>query len=163
VDRSHSTGSLVPTDNVITVACSCGKRLKAPASAAGKKARCPGCGGTVLLTAPAPADDALNALYDFSEQPAAPAPAAPPPAPRPACPQRRAPIPPQTVLCMPCGYDTRTGRSLAAAKAAPVAPLGYEGRSRGPTGAAAAVPNKPVDYMAPEGSLVLGVLLSAAF
>jgi hypothetical protein len=39
----------VPGDNSIVVSCACGKKLKAPASAAGKKARCPGCGATLIL------------------------------------------------------------------------------------------------------------------
>lgn len=39
----------MPGDNSIVVSCACGKKLKAPASAAGKKARCPGCGATLIL------------------------------------------------------------------------------------------------------------------
>lgn len=42
----------VSTDT-ITVVCSCGKKLKAPASAAGKKAKCPACGNVMKIEAPA--------------------------------------------------------------------------------------------------------------
>ncbi len=42
----------VSTDT-ITVLCSCGKKLKAPASAAGKKAKCPACGNVMKIEAPA--------------------------------------------------------------------------------------------------------------
>ena len=37
---------------MITVACSCGKRLKGPATAVGKKARCAACGGVVVVSLP---------------------------------------------------------------------------------------------------------------
>ena len=40
----------VSTDT-ITVVCPCGKKLKAPASAAGKKAKCPSCGNVMKLEA----------------------------------------------------------------------------------------------------------------
>jgi len=44
----------VAGENSITVQCACGKRLKAPATAVGKKARCPGCGEILELTAGVP-------------------------------------------------------------------------------------------------------------
>jgi hypothetical protein len=56
----------VSTDT-ITVVCPCGKKLKAPASAAGKKAKCPSCGNVMKLEASAGG--------------AAPSPSAPPPVP----------------------------------------------------------------------------------
>jgi hypothetical protein len=51
----------VSTDT-ITVICPCGKKLKAPASAAGKKAKCPSCGNVMKLDAPAGAAGAAPAV-----------------------------------------------------------------------------------------------------
>jgi phosphate/sulfate permease len=62
------------------------------------------------------------------------------------------------VLCINCGYDARTGKSAATASTAAPAKksvLGYAGKK--PVG------KKKKDYMAPEGSLVLGVVFSAVF
>jgi hypothetical protein len=47
----------------ITVQCEkCGKRLKAPDAAAGKRVKCPGCGGPVSVPAAAPAANLLDGL-----------------------------------------------------------------------------------------------------
>ncbi len=40
-------------ESTISVMCSCGEQLQAPASAAGTQATCPGCGAALLLGAPA--------------------------------------------------------------------------------------------------------------
>lgn len=45
----------MPTEGILTVRCSCGKKLKAPADSVGKKARCPACGSVMRLL---PMDDA---------------------------------------------------------------------------------------------------------
>lgn len=51
----------------ITVQCAkCGKRLKAPDSVAGKRVKCPGCGGAVAVPAAAPAPGS-NLLDDLGE------------------------------------------------------------------------------------------------
>jgi hypothetical protein len=181
----------MPTENVISVVCSCGKRLKAPASAAGKKARCPACSNVVVLssaptgvtpvtaaprvaapvarvaaaTPPPPppqpeSDDPFGALYELAEQ-AKPAAASAAVTTANVCPQCRSTMADSAVLCTNCGYDTRTGKSLASATAGPAAAgpvLNYRGA---PT--PAKKPPKPVDYMAPDGSLVMGVVLSAVF
>ena len=77
--------AIVPGQDSIQVVCQCGKKLKAPATAVGKKARCPACGNTMVLSAPkvateaaprktpAPAtvladDDGLAGLYDLADQ-----------------------------------------------------------------------------------------------
>jgi hypothetical protein len=163
----------MPGESVISVVCGCGKKLKAPSAAAGKKARCPACSSVVVLPSfdksgepepvvaakaapPAPSigavqeqDDGLGGMYDVAEPTdlAASAPAGP------RCPQCKAAMEDGAVLCTNCGYDKRTGKSLSAA--APV------------TGKASAKAIKnadePVDYMAPQGSLVLGVVFSAVF
>jgi hypothetical protein len=169
---------MASTSSVISVTCDCGKRLKAPAAAAGKRARCPACGNEHVLPAPAsapPADpfdesgpsnaapqhddhDPFGALDELANQENAPA------AQSGAvhCPQCRSDMTGGAVLCVNCGYDTRTGQSAAAAVA--VAPA--------PAPAAFARPGLPsfgkktgknVDHMAPTGSLVLGVVFSAVF
>src|ERR1700678_1388967 len=89
-------GAVMAGEASIQVVCACGKKLKAPATSAGKKARCPACGKVMVLTANAPVktpaarvtsavsrpasppaeDDGLGALYDLAEQANS---AAPPP------------------------------------------------------------------------------------
>lgn len=89
------------TAEPILVPCSCGKRLKVKAAYAGRKVKCPACGGTVAV-------------------PAAKAPT-PAPAPAPAsrtaaekdCPSCLAAVPAAVVLCVHCGFDFRTGKSIA--------------------------------------------------
>ena len=187
----------MPSENVISVVCDCGKRLKGPASAAGRMARCPACGATILLSpggistnaipspsqqtarstaapamavartksarpapppAPVPAheDDGLGAMYELAQQ----ANAAPADANVVCCPQCRAVMDDNAVLCVNCGYDTRTGKSLAVDS--PPVPVG-----RAASNKASSKPgkksNKPVDYMAPDGSIVMGIILSAVF
>src|SRR5436309_9190344 len=61
--QSASTGQL-------TVQCSCGKKLKAPASAVGKRAKCPGCGNVLTIPAVAPVA-AKQAVPVGAAQPAA--------------------------------------------------------------------------------------------
>ena len=102
------------TTDRITVECKCGKRLKAPASAAGKRAKCPACGNVLTITAPPPPaedDMGLNALYDLAdqeskvaEQQAASG--------SPRCPGCSREMPAGAVLCVNCGYDMRTGSKL---------------------------------------------------
>jgi hypothetical protein len=144
----------MPADATISVACGCGKRLKAPASAAGRRAKCPACSAPVLIPQPDPpaADSADDALYELAAQAeSAPVPTAT------VCPQCRTAMPDTAVLCTHCGYNTRTGKSVAAAVAAPPPPKPGKPLTYG------AGKNKPVDYMAPSGSLVLGIVLSAVF
>jgi hypothetical protein len=155
---------MVSGEQSIVVVCACGKKLKAPAGSAGKKARCPACGNILLLTTSAaggtpsvvttarsvakppatnPADDdGLSAMYDLAEQ----AQAASAVADVARCPQCKSPWDDGAVLCTNCGYDTRTGKVVSSA---PVA--------------AAKKPKKPVDMMAPQGSFVAGLAMSAAF
>jgi hypothetical protein len=73
-----------------------------------------------------------------------------------ACPQCAAVMDDQAVLCTNCGYDTRTGKSLTLASApapAKAPPLAKPGKAA----------KQPVDYMAPTGSLVMGIIFSAVF
>jgi hypothetical protein len=102
---------------------------------------------------PAPADDdGLGALYELAEQANAVAPVAD----RPICPQCRSAMDDGVVVCMGCGYDARSGKTLGAAV---LAKPGKQA-SRAPTGKFG---TKPVDYMAPRGSFAVGFALSAAF
>jgi hypothetical protein len=162
---------MTSTSNVISVTCECGKRLKAPAAAAGKRARCPACGNVHILPAVAPpkvppqaqrvseapdVDDPFSAMDELAnlENAATPAQSS-----AIHCPQCRAAMSDGAVLCINCGYDTRTGQSAAAAVAVAAPPaiarpgLAYAAKKSG----------KQVDHMAPTGSLVLGVAFSAIF
>src|SRR4051812_39888309 len=40
------------TGERITIECSCGKRLKAPSNAVGRKAKCPTCGNVLTISQP---------------------------------------------------------------------------------------------------------------
>jgi len=172
----------------ITVACACGKKLKAPANSVGKKARCPACGNIIVLAAagttrpatpratanpsavarktpavaavaarpaPSPAavsaddDNFLNALNDLAEQEGT--------APQPAtqttrCPKCKSAMADGAVLCTNCGYDARSGKILSSESAAK--PKARPAKS---------TMRRPVDRMAPEGSFIAGLAMSAAF
>lgn len=83
----------------ILVPCACGKKLKVKAAYAGRKVKCPACSGIVAVPAaksPAPAE--------------APAPRA---ATEKDCPACLAAVPAAVVLCVHCGYDFRTGKTVA--------------------------------------------------
>src|SRR5687768_8188919 len=137
--------------------CSCGKKLKAPASAVGKKAKCPKCGNVLTVAPPPPPpeeDNSLDALYDLaqeSEQHAAQQQM------NPRCPSCMREMTPGAVVCTNCGYDTRKGKTLAPQ---------VEGTQFNPAAAAAvAKSNKSakqvVDKMAPQGAYWKGLLASA--
>src|SRR5580658_5427264 len=115
-------------EGMLSVVCGCGRRLKAPIEAAGKRARCPACGNIVVLTPP----DELTATPEIT-------PPLPPPLPVQGCPQCGAAMDESAVFCINCGYDKRTGQSLAAAPAAAALP---PSAGRMPA-------KKPLDYMAP--------------
>src|SRR5688500_6186176 len=117
---------LVSQANVeqITVTCACGKRQKAPASAVGKKAKCPKCGNVIRIEAPPPADEDggldLNALYDIAEREAQVAATQEASAPaQMRCPSSAAGIDAGAVLCVNCGYDMRSKKKLAPKADAP--------------------------------------------
>lgn len=72
----------------IVVRCTCGKALSVKDELAGKRVRCPAC--KAVLEVP-PAERA---------------------APARACPGCGKALPPNAVICVECGYDTRTGKRL---------------------------------------------------
>lgn len=173
------------TESSILVACACGKRLKAPATAVGKKARCPACGAALLVAAPNISPAAVASPTARSSPPPrqAAAPVAAPPAEAqpeddgldalydladqarsapavaeaPRCPQCQSAMQDGAVVCTNCEYDSRAGKPLAAA--APRAPM-----SRAAS-AAAVVPKskQPIDRMAPQGHYLAGVVVCAVF
>jgi hypothetical protein len=97
-------------------------------------------------------DDPFDALGELAEQ-ASSAPAA---AGGQRCPHCGAAMAGEAVLCVNCGYDRRTGRKLAfASLAEPAKPAPPNFGRKGA--------NKPVDHMAPSGSFVAGLGMSAVF
>lgn len=73
----------------ISVACgSCAKRFRANEKLAGKRVKCPECGG--VLTIPPVDSAALPRL----------------------CPSCAQPLDSKAILCVSCGYDTRVGRKI---------------------------------------------------
>ena len=123
------------TANTISVHCPCGKRLKAPASAVGRKAKCPKCGNVLTVATPpppppAPAAEEYDPLYDLADQ-AHSAAAAEPAA--TVCPNCQSAMTVGAILCTSCGYDTRTGQKLSttlatASAATPPTPMSLPGR-----------------------------------
>lgn len=120
--------------DTILLRCGCGTSLKAPVSANGRRVKCPKCGA--VLSVPAPAADAAGAND-------APARGRTGPAIVP-CAACGAAMPADAVLCVACGYDTRTGKTVKSAS----------------TGRRTAIAS---DTTRRVGSLVLGCVLSAVF
>lgn len=137
----------------ITVECKCGKRLKAPVSAAGKKAKCPGCGNVLVIEAPPPAhDDSLADIYSLAadaEQASTRA------ASGPSCPGCGSSIEPAAVLCTSCGFNLKTGKQTAMATAS-VPPVPPPPGKLSPLGAGKK--KKIVDALAPQRSAWFGLL-----
>lgn len=79
------------------VPCSCGKKLRVKTSLAGRKVKCPGCGGVVPVPMPG---------QSFDEK---------------VCPVCQATVPAAAILCVLCGIDFRTGKPLGAAGGAETA------------------------------------------
>lgn len=169
------------TEQSIVVECTCGKKLKAPASAVGRKARCKACGTILTIGAsnapavasasaparpktarpasqkprnePAEDDDPLGALYDLAKEE------------RntnniidePRCPQCMSILANSAVICTTCGFNVKTGKAMKTVTDTPKAakkPLFGMGTSK-PTSAPS---GKQVDdAMAPQGSFMLGV------
>jgi hypothetical protein len=94
---------------------SCQKKFKAPDNAAGKKAKCPQCGGVIqipALEAPKPAASDDHSVAE--EAPAAAAAPAAPAADTSGCPACGAELAAKAVLCVDCGFDLRTGKKFEA-------------------------------------------------
>lgn len=114
---------------MLVVGCSCGAKFKAKEENAGKKAKCPKCGLTLIIGASSSgaagsvAAPAVNPMAkprvvpasDEWEMPAEPLMAAS--APVAGCPSCGAAMSPGAVLCVACGYNTQTGKALKGARA----------------------------------------------
>ena len=95
-------------------------------------------------------DDGLDALHELAEQEQS---AATLPD-KPQCPSCRSEVEGNAVLCTNCGFNFRSGKSLATQKEAPVLPYASP-KGKGKSG--------PVDMMAPQGSFIVGLIVAIAF
>ncbi len=102
----------------ITAQCgSCNKKFKANDQLAGKRVKCPQCGGAIAIPVPQPVESpgSVASLLDEESVPATPV-ARPKPKPKPAvakkCPSCSAEITAGAVLCVNCGFDLRTGKPV---------------------------------------------------
>ncbi len=111
-----------PTAEKVTVTCHCGARLKVPARAIGKRAKCPKCGEAFLVSQPA--DDAGDGWLDdlVGQEHAAPAAAAgsavPPPAASAAirpCPNCGAAMSASAKTCPSCGGKRKRAATTSVA------------------------------------------------
>jgi DNA-directed RNA polymerase subunit RPC12/RpoP len=110
----------------ISVQCgSCGKRFAAKEKLAGRKVKCPQCGGVLTIPKPRPAPEAALELPKPDDEYAVTLPPAGETGPstagrvsgterapgtKPKCPSCGASLKPGAVLCVECGYDMRTGK-----------------------------------------------------
>lgn len=111
----------------IKVYCACGAGLKVPPQAIGKKIKCPKC-ETVFVADEEDSPFELSPLDTSDEDSPAerevkPKPPAPPPPPASNKPGTPCPLCGQSiaagaVMCVACGYDTRTGRRISIPKPA---------------------------------------------
>ena len=81
----------------ISVACSCGKKLKVKEESAGRKVRCPGCGEAVVV--PALSDDDSQEAPGLAEK-------------IQNCPKCKNELDPGAVLCVKCGFNLKTRKML---------------------------------------------------
>src|SRR6185436_19228124 len=130
----------------ISVLCGCGKKLKAPATAVGRKAKCPACGNVLTIEAPPPPvpepeDDPLGALYDLaeSEKQAAESNQIDD---SPHCPKCGQAMTPGAVICVACGHDLR-GKAAKPSKPVSTKPVIDLSKAKSE--------KKPKDKMAPQG------------
>lgn len=108
----------------IVVSCACGARMKVRASSVGKKTKCPKCQRVFEIVAPPamvtadPAPSEIGLLDDLASQEGAAEAisVAPPAAASKKCPQCGAHVG-DAVMCVMCGHNTATGKSVSPAKA----------------------------------------------
>jgi DNA-directed RNA polymerase subunit RPC12/RpoP len=98
VRNQPASGSTpAPADGLLRVQCQCGKKLQAKAALAGKTARCPACGQSVTLPAPPPPPTTVASPAAAADK---------------ECPRCFAMAPAAQILCLSCGYDFRTGKTV---------------------------------------------------
>ena len=173
----------MPGESSIVVVCKCGKKLKAPAAAAGKKARCPACANTLVLTPGTAAQ--LPPLLQLPSHPLLRGKRRQLPHPGPLVqrlrfrpttmisahftiwPRRKIPPlhrqTPRDARSVPrewtkARFCARTA-AMTPAQGKPSLAPSPETRS---TVATKKKKDKPIDMMAPQGSFVLGIVVSAA-
>lgn len=113
------------------VQCPCGSKLKVPGDAIGKKVRCPKCQQTFIASAVDAAppdsaphhagkDDGFSLLEDLAKAEKSAAGLAPGAKEFAGdrCPKCATALPKDAVLCVACGYNLKTGKSLGATKVA---------------------------------------------
>ncbi len=128
----------------IEVQCACGKRLKVPAAAAGRRAKCPTCGAVFTVpgskpdqaepTNPRESDDGLLGELARQAQSAPTAVSGNAAAGAMSCPLCNKPMATGARICVGCGYDTQTGRTMKGASAKTAAVAGAVGKSARWTG-----------------------------
>jgi hypothetical protein len=96
-------------------------------------------------------DDLMGAMYELAHQENT----APAQSNAVYCPQCQTQMVRGAILCTNCGYNVDTGKSLKTSTDSPVKKVVAKASKKGG--------KKQVDYMAPDGSIVLGILFSAAF
>ncbi len=94
----------------IQVTCQCGKQLTAKDEFAGKRVKCPGCGGPLLIPRPqaqqaSASADAANEMSDLLDDAGVRTGIA-------RCPGCGAELAEEAVLCVLCGYDLRRGHRI---------------------------------------------------
>lgn len=151
----------------ITVECSCGKRLKAPANAVGRKAKCPKCGNILIVQAPPPPPDeepALGfddgALYELAANEAQHAATAE--ATETRCPNCARLMDQGAILCTNCGFNVKTGKTIQVTKDEPATPKKSLFGKPKDDAAAAQTKKGPKDKMGPTGNFFVGVGVSVA-
>jgi len=154
----------------ITVECTCGKRLKAPATAIGRKAKCPKCGNILIVEAPPPPPEETQeelglgfddgALYELAANEAQHAATAE--ATESRCPNCARLMADGGILCTNCGYNTKTGKTIEVVKDEPPKPKKSLFGKPKTDDAASAVKKGPKDKMAPTGNFLVGIAVSSA-
>ncbi len=84
----------------ILVTCACGKQFKVKDELAGKRGKCAACGQVLSVPTLAPSLEQVKAS----------------PSPLRACPTCEKALEPDSVICLNCGHDLRTGKQLSNAK-----------------------------------------------
>jgi len=108
----------------IVVTCRCGRRLSAPASAAGRQARCPACGEILSIPAPPPepTEEELE-IEEVAQGPTAPVPSDESYAIAAShCPNCGSEIQRGTIFCVECGTHLGSGRQIETEVERPVRP-----------------------------------------
>lgn len=128
------------------IKCACGVSLKVPKSAVGKKAKCPKCSKVFVIAEPPPKEDSV---YGLSSEPDASSflddlasiersgtkiADTRDEARKVRCPKCGASIEEKAKICIQCGYDMESGRTLAAVKVAKPASPGLISRISGALG-----------------------------